>query len=73
MKKTKKLNIEYKRDYFCMNMTNINNSDPKLLLINDITTFNRSAMFEISYCEENNGPYTVFNNVECREVPSINI
>ena len=48
MKTTKRLNIEYKRDYSFMNMTNINSFDPKLLLINDITTFNRSTMFEIS-------------------------
>ena len=65
MKTTKRLNIEYKPDYFFMNMTNINDFDPKLLLINEITTFNSgSTMFEISYCEENNVPYIVFNNIE---------
>ena len=46
-------------------MTNINNFDPKLLLINKITTFNsRSTMFEIAYCKENNAPYIAFNNRE---------
>ena len=46
-------------------MTNINNFDPKLLLINEITTFNSgSTMFEISYCKENNTPYIVFNNID---------
>ena len=34
-------------------MTNINDFDPKLLLINKITVFSSgSTMFEISYCEE---------------------
>ena len=38
-------------------MTNINDFDPNLLLINEITTFNSgSTMFEISYCEEMNTP-----------------
>ena len=32
-------------------MTNINDFNAKL--------------FEISYCEENNTPYVVFNNIEC--------
>ena len=47
MKTTKILNIEYKPDYFFTDMTNINDFDPKLLLINEITTFNSG--FEISY------------------------
>ena len=58
--------IEYKPDYFFTDMTNINDFDPKLLLINETTTFKSgSTMFEISYCEENNVPYIVFNNIEC--------
>ena len=66
MKTTKRLNIEYKPDYYFMNITNINDFDPKLLLINDITTFSSgSTMFEISYCEEMNIPYIVFNDIEC--------
>ena len=66
MKTTKRSKLKYKPDYFFMNMTNINNSDPKLLLINEIKTVNSgSTMFEISYCEESNTPYIVFNNVEC--------
>ena len=36
MKTTKRLNIEYKPDYFFMNMTNINDFDLKLLLINEL-------------------------------------
>ena len=66
MKTIKRLNIENKRDYYFMNMTNINDFDPKLLLINEVTTFNcGSTMFELSYCEELNTPYIVFNDIEC--------
>ena len=66
MKTTKRINIEYKPDYFFTDMANINNFDPKLLLINEISTFNsRSTMFEISYCEESNTPYIVLNDIEC--------
>ena len=66
MKTTKRLNIEYKPDYFFTDMTNINNFDPKLLLIDEIKTFNSgSTMFEVSYCEESNTSDIVFNNIEC--------
>ena len=58
MKNTRRLNIENKPGYYFMSMTNINDFDPNLLLINEITTFNSgSTMFEISYCEEMNTPY----------------
>ena len=58
MKTTRRLNIEQKSDYYFMNMTNVNDFDPNLLLINEITTFNSgSVMFEINYCEESNTPY----------------
>ena len=44
-----------------MNMTNINDFDPKLLLINEFTMFeNRSIMFDINYCKANDAPYVVF-------------
>ena len=47
-------------------MTNINDFDPKLLLIKEITTFSSgSTIFEISCCEENNVLYLVFSNIEC--------
>ena len=47
-------------------MTNVNDFDPKLLLINEIITFNSgSTMFEISYEKESNTPYTIFNDIEC--------
>ena len=48
-------------------MTNVNYFDPKLLLINEITTFNSGlTMFEISYCEESKTPSIVFNDdIEC--------
>ena len=49
-----------------MNMTNINNIDAKLLLINEfIMLENGSTMFDTSYCKENNTPYIVFNDIEC--------
>ena len=63
---TKRLNIKDKPGYFFMNMRNINDVDPKLLLINEFTIFeNRSIMFDISYCQENNTPHVVFNDIEC--------
>ena len=47
-------------------MRNIHDVDPKLLLINEFTIFeNRSIMFDISYCKENNTPHVVFNDIEC--------
>ena len=65
MKTTKRLNIENEPDYYFMNMTNINDFDPKLLLIYEITTFSSgSPMFELSYCEELNTPYIAFNDIE---------
>ena len=66
MKTTRRLNIEIKSIYYFMNMTNVNDFNPNLLLINEITTFNSGpTMFEISYCEESNTPYIVFNDIEC--------
>ena len=78
MKTVKRLNFEDKPGYFFMNMTNINDFDPKLLLINEFTIFEmESIMFDINYCKENNIPYAVFNNVEkvalLEKVASINI
>ena len=46
-------------------MTNINNFNPKLMLINEFTIFkNGSIMFDISYFETFT-PYVVFNNIKC--------
>ena len=54
MKTSKRLNIEDKPGCFFMNMTNVNDFNVKLLLINEFTIFeNGSIMFDISYCEEN--------------------
>ena len=65
-KRLKKINIANKTDYFFTDVTNINDFDPKLLLINEITAFNSgSTMFEINCCKENNRPYVVFNHIEC--------
>ena len=66
MKTVKELNIRDKPGYFFKNMTNINDFDAKLLLINEFTMFeNRSIMFDVNYCKVNNTPYIVFNNIEC--------
>ena len=66
MKTVKRLNIKDKPGYFFMNLTNINDFDPKLILINEFTIFeNGSIMFDIAYCKENNTLHVVFNNVEC--------
>ena len=66
MKTVKRLDIKDKPGYFCMNMTNINDFDPKLLMINEFKIFEHgSIMFDISYCKENNRAHIVFNNVEC--------
>ena len=66
MKTVKRLNIEDKPGYFFMNMTSINDFDPKLLLINEFTIFeDGSIMFDINYCKENNVLHIVFNNLEC--------
>ena len=44
MKTTKRLNIEDKPGYIFMNMTNINDVDPKLLLINEFTMFENKKL-----------------------------
>ena len=60
----KRLNIRDKSGYFFMNMTNVNDFNVKLLLINKFTMFeNRSTIFEINYFEENNTSHTVFNDI----------
>ena len=49
-----------------MKLTNIDDLDPKLLLINEFTIFESgSIMFDINYCKENNTLYVVFNNIDC--------
>ena len=47
-------------------MTNINNFDPDLLMINEIPVFSSgSSMYEIIYNEECKTPYFVYNNITC--------
>ena len=66
MKTVKKLNIKDKPGYVFMNMTNINNFDPNILVINEFTIFeNSSIIFEINYCQENITLHIVFNNIDC--------
>ena len=57
MKTPKGLNIKDKSGYCFTDMTNINDFDPDLLIINEIAVF--------SYNEECNTPYVVFNNINC--------
>ena len=64
MKTVKRLNINDEPGYFFMNMTNINDFDPYLLVINEFTIFeNRSTIFEISYCQENNTAHAFLKKV----------
>ena len=66
MKAVKRLSIEDKPGYFLKNMTNVNDFYPEYLLFNKFTiTDDLSTMFDINYCEENNRPHIVFNNIEC--------
>ena len=58
---TKRLHV---KEY--LNMTNINDVDPKLLLINKCMIFeDGSIMFDINYCKENNTLHVVLNDIEC--------
>ena len=66
MKTTRRLNIEEKCGYYFINMTNVNDFDPNLLIINEIAVFNSgSTMYEISYDKESNTPYIALNDIEC--------
>ena len=66
MKATKGLNNENKPGYFFTDITNINNFDPNLVIINETAVFNSgSTMYEISYNKECNISYIVFNNRPC--------
>ena len=47
-------------------MTNINEINPKSVLINEFTMFeNGSTVFGVSYCWENNTLHIVLNDIEC--------
>ena len=66
MKTLKRLNIQDKPGYFFMNITNINDFDPEFFLFNQfIIVDDLSVMFDVSYCQENNTPHAVSNNIEC--------
>ena len=65
MKTIKGLNIQDKPGYLFMNMTNIKDLDPDLIMKNEFTiTKDESISFDISYCEENNKVHVVFNDIE---------
>ena len=66
MKTIRRLNIEEKCGYYFMNMTNVNDFDTNLLIINEIAVFiSRSTMYEISCDKESNTPYIAFSDIEC--------
>ena len=65
MKTLKRLNIKDKPGYYFMNVTNIDDLDPEFLLFNKFTIIDDlSIMFDVNYCEQNNTPNVVFNNIE---------
>ena len=49
MKATKGLNIKDKPGYFFTDMTNINNFDPDLLIINEIAVFNSRSLKNVTH------------------------
>ena len=66
MKTIRELNIKDWSGYIFTNMTNINDFDPEFLLVNDFkSSKDGSIVFDIAYCEENNVPCIVFNNIVC--------
>ena len=66
MKTIRELNIKDWSGYIYTNMTNINNFDPEFLLFNDFkSSKDGSIVFNIAYCEENDVPHIVFDNIEC--------
>ena len=66
MKTIKGSSIQDRLGYFFMNMFNIKDIDPDLIINNEFTiTKDGSVLSDISYCEENNTPHIVFNDIEC--------
>ena len=60
MKATKGLNIKDKLGYFFTDMTNINDFDPNLLLINEIAVFNSGSTIMKSVIMKNTTYHTLF-------------
>ena len=66
METIRELNIKDWYGYIFTNMTNINDVDYELLLVNHFkSSKDGSIVFSIAYCEENNVLHIVFNNIEC--------
>ena len=66
METIRKLNVKNSSGYIFTNMTNINDFDSEFLLVNDLkSSKDGSIVFNIAYCEKNNVPHIVFNNIEC--------
>ena len=65
MNTIRKLNIKDWSSYIFTNLANINDFDPEFLLINDFkSSKDGSILFDVNYCEENNVPHILFNNIE---------
>ena len=66
MKTIRGSNIKDWSAYIFTVMTNIDETDPKFFLVNDFKGCkDESIVFNMAYCEENNIPHIVFNNIEC--------
>ena len=66
MKTIKGLNIKDWPAHIFTSMTNIDEIDPEFFLINDFKGCkDGSIVFNMVYCENNNVPHIVFNNIEC--------
>ena len=68
MKIKRELNIKNWSGYFFTSVTNINDFDSEILILlvnNFKSSKDGSILLNMSYCEENNVPHIVFNNIEC--------
>ena len=66
MKTIRTLIIKDWSAYIFKSMTNIDEIDPEFFLVNDFKGCkDGSIVFNMAYCEENNVPLIVFNNIEC--------
>ena len=66
MKIIRELNIEEWYGFMFTNITNINDFDPKFLVINGFkSSKDGPILFNVNYCEENNLRHIVFTNIEC--------
>ena len=66
MKTMRQLKMKDWSGYFFKEMVNIVDIEPEFFMINDFKGCkDGSTIFNVCYCEENNVPHIVFNNIEC--------